>query len=183
MSLCVWLMSGCESMTTETTGTTDTTGTTETTGVEAQGRQALQQEATNVVAVGIKPAATEMAASGDVQVLFYIVNGTDTDIEYLPWGTPLEERITADIFTVKHEGGEALGYMGIMVKRAPPVAADYKVLKAGDQLEKLVNLSLLYPTTAAGTYEITLKEMLLQNNNDDFIKTLLVDPLVVVKRP
>jgi len=170
MSVCVWLMFGCESMTTETVD------------VEAQGRQALQQKDSTVV-VGIKPVPIELAESGDIQVLFYIANGTDDDVEYLPWGTPLEERITADIFTVKHDGGEALGYMGIMVKRAPPVAEDYKVLEAGSQLEKIVNLSLLYPTTASGTYEIALKEMLLQNKNDDFTKTVLVDPIVVLKRP
>ena len=95
-------------------------------------------------------------AAESVSLHFYIENQTDLPIRWLPWGTPLEERLTADCFDVT-VNDQQLDYIGIVVKRMAPTDADYIELAAGDKIEAEVDLSLSYDMAAAGEYTVQLK--------------------------
>lgn len=108
--------------------------------------------------VVISLAAVEpvVAADDSVEILFSIENFTEENFRVLPWGTPLEAVLSADIFDVVY-ADEALPYRGRVVKRAPPGEADYLDIAAGDKKEVTVNLSQAYDTRTAGSYQVQLK--------------------------
>lgn len=102
--------------------------------------------------VGIRKPAESVSSS---VVQFYINNDTATDANLLVWGTPLEKRLSADIFTVS-KNGVAMPYLGRMVKRGSPAAGDYTTINAGDSLETLIDIASYYDMSATGKYTVTL---------------------------
>ena len=90
------------------------------------------------------------------QFQYIIQNATGQSVRLLPWGTPLENRLTADNFDITYNG-VALPYLGIMAKRMAPVATDYITLGAGESMAVTVDLSRAYDTTNAGEYRVQLK--------------------------
>jgi hypothetical protein len=112
----------------------------------------------------------------------YIVqNGTEQPVRLLPWGTPLEDRLTADAFDVTFNGA-VLPYMGIMAKRMAPVAADYITLGAGESIEVTVDLSRAYDTASAGEYRVQLKTFGDAYHIESTEFTIASAPLVIERR-
>lgn len=142
---------------------------------------ALNREPVGKVSAGIRPLANPVLSAQPVGVLFYLNNGTDSPIEVLPWSTPMEQTLTADVFVVSRDG-EVLPYGGRVVKRAPPGPDDYLTLAAGEKRETVVNVSDGYNTTAAGEYTVVLKAPAFLSQTGSYIEPVLIEDTVVVSR-
>jgi len=142
---------------------------------------AVNKELAGKVSAGIRPVESSVAAEQPMEVLFYLSNGTDAAIEVLPWGTPLEQSLTADVFVVTKEG-EAMPYAGRVVKRPPPGPDDYLTLAAGEKRETLVDLSDGYDISAAGEYTVVLKTPVFVGQTETFIEPMVVEDTVIVSR-
>jgi len=90
------------------------------------------------------------------EVLFYLENVSERSIRLLPWNTPLEQELTANVFDISSEG-ESVQYQGILLKRAAPVESDYTTLDPGERCENVVDLSAAYDMSGVGTYLIRLR--------------------------
>lgn len=99
---------------------------------------------------------TQLRPGTDLKLIFSLKNLSDATVTVLPWGTPLEAVLSADIFDVAYKD-EILPYRGRMVKRGPPVESDYLELPSGATTQSTVNLSQAYDTRTAGTYKVRLK--------------------------
>jgi hypothetical protein len=76
---------------------------------------------------------------------------------FLPWGTPLEKRLTKNCIQITHNG-TPIPYIGILVKRIPPTEKDYVTLTINESLTGEINLQNDYKLTEKGTYKIQFKE-------------------------
>ncbi len=133
------------------------------------------------LSVGIWPIESQLQADDPMTVLFVLSNGTEESIEILPWGTPLESKLTADRFTVSVDG-QVIPYGGRIVKRAAPTSEDYLTIAVGEKKEAVVSLSDDYDVSAAGEYEIVLKELLFQDSQSSFLTPVIVEPMVTITR-
>lgn len=105
---------------------------------------------------GLRSVAEVINADDSARVLFYVENNSAESIKILPWQTPLEGELTADIFEITING-DTLQYQGIMIKRAAPTDADYITLAVGERREIVTSLSDSYDMSAAGQYLVTLR--------------------------
>ncbi len=133
------------------------------------------------VTAGIRPVENSLLAAQPMEVLYYLDNGTDTAVEVLPWGTPLEKTLTADVFVVTKEG-DVMPYGGRIVKRRPPGPDDYITLAAGERREAVVNLSDAYDSSATGEYTVVLKAGSFIGKADNFLEPIVVEDTVTVSR-
>ena len=157
-------------------------------GVEAQSKDAskeliavplLADDVTGMRA-GIRPVENIVSGDQPVQIVFYLSNDTDETVRVLPWGTPLERTLTADVFVVTFNE-DRLPYVGLMVKRAAPSADDYLALQAGEKVEMVVNLSSGYDMRGIGDYQIELELLYLQSADGE-LKAVIVEDTVSVSR-
>ncbi len=124
---------------------------------------------------------TWLQQGADLKLTFSVKNLSDDSVMVLPWGTPLEAVLSADIFEVLYKD-EILPYRGRVVKRAPPVDTDYLEIPSGGTTQSIVNLSQAYDTRTAGTYTVQLKTvdgLLRLYDQDAWIET---DPLVIERQ-
>ncbi len=105
------------------------------------------------LAVELSVIKNPLAASDSMELLFTLKNLTSATVQVLPWGTPLENELSAHLFQVS-VNGEVLQFQGRMVKRAAPKPADYIVLDAGNSISRRVNLSAAYDVSASGIYRV-----------------------------
>jgi len=145
------------------------------------GESVVNKELVGKVTAGIRPVENRLDAEQPLEVLFYLSNGTDTSVEVLPWGTPLEQDLTADVFVVSKEG-DAMPYGGRIVKRPPPGPDDYLTLAAGEKRETVVNLSDAYESSASGEYTVVLKTRSFLGKADNTIDPVVVEDTVIVSR-
>jgi len=115
------------------------------------------------LSVGIENVdAVELSASA---IRFYVINNSSDDARMLIWGTPFEQRLSADILLVSSQG-EVLPYLGRMVKRGEPTDEDYLIVPAGQRQDVLLDLSVSYGVSTEGEYKVKLK----LNKIDDVFK-------------
>ena len=81
-----------------------------------------------------------------------ITNPTSHSLRLLRWFTPLDG-VERSLFTVTRNG-EAVFYLGKMVKRAAPTDKDYLTLAAGESVTRDINLSEYYALSVSGSYEV-----------------------------
>lgn len=129
-------------------------------------------------------AVVDVIESGDrAEVLYYLENTSAQPIRFLPWNTPLEGELTADIFDITFDG-ESLQYQGIMIKRSAPVDSDYDTLAVGERREVVVDLSESYGMAAAGSYSVRLRtfgdEAILQIDGVD--AAIVSEPITIVRQ-
>ncbi|OED36074.1 hypothetical protein AB833_28740 [Chromatiales bacterium (ex Bugula neritina AB1)] len=103
--------------------------------------------------VELSPLKSRLKLDEPMELLFSLKNQTSEPAQILPWGTPLEDILSADIFTVIHSGKE-LSYTGRMVKRAKPQQSDYLSIAAGETVQQTVQLSEAYDVSEIGTYRV-----------------------------
>jgi hypothetical protein len=115
-----------------------------------------QKESAAGLQTGLRSVAEVINADESARVLFYIENNSADSIKILPWQTPLEGELTADIFDITLNG-DTLQYQGIMIKRAAPTDADYLTLSAGERREIVTSLSDSYDMSATGEYLVKLR--------------------------
>ena len=72
---------------------------------------------------GLRPVVETINPGDRAELLFFLENVSAQPVSLLPWNTPLEGELTADIFDVS-AGDVSLPYQGILIKRAAPTAAD-----------------------------------------------------------
>ncbi|MEE9327329.1 MAG: M35 family metallo-endopeptidase [Cocleimonas sp.] len=85
-----------------------------------------------------------------VQTTF--TNTSNKPIKILKWNTPLEGKFYAEIFTVKHENGKPIAYLGKLVKRHPATEDDFVTLKAKQSIVASLDLSKAYALSNVGRY-------------------------------
>jgi peptidyl-Lys metalloendopeptidase len=73
----------------------------------------------------------------------------------LRWQVPSEE-IEADILAITRDG-EAVPYLGPLVKRPAPTAADYVEIAAGEELTAVFDPTSVYDMNPAGQYSVAFK--------------------------
>ena len=147
---------------------------------DAAAAEANTVDVAGQLSAGIRPGENIVLSDLPVEILFYLSNNTDQPIEILPWATPLERPLTADVFVVTYNG-ETLPYVGRVVKRAAPSASDYITLQPGEKIESVVNLSQSYDMRSTGEYQITLGQLYLQNSEGE-VKSVIADSATKIAR-
>ena len=110
--------------------------------------------------VDVKPFRCEMSAPAEQQLshgvylTFTVINLTDHELQLLSWYTPFEGFLS-DLFIIKSDVGDPLGYNGMMVKRSTPSIEDYLILPAKDKVEITLDLTQAYALTQ-GEYTVQL---------------------------
>lgn len=131
---------------------------------------------------GLRSVAGVVSADERAEVLFFLENTGAQPIRILPWNTPLEGELTADIFDITIDG-ESLLYQGIMVKRAAPTDDDYMTLDPGERREVVIDLAESYPMAAQGSYRVRLRtfgdETTLQIDGVD--AAIVTEDLVIIR--
>jgi len=105
---------------------------------------------------GLRSVVEVIEPSDRAEVLFFLENISTSPVRILPWNTPLEGELTADIFDVS-VGDVSLQYQGIMIKRVAPTDDDYITIAVGERREVVIDLAESYDMTATGTYRIGLR--------------------------
>lgn len=108
---------------------------------------------TSSVSAGIRAETLTIGLDESFEVTFFVQNNTAEDVRLLIWNTPLEDWLSADVLTVMYDGNR-LAYQGRKVKRGSPSDKDYVLVKAGDSVEKRVDLGNSYPLAPSGDYVV-----------------------------
>jgi heat shock protein HslJ len=90
-----------------------------------------------------------------VTVKFTLTNISSEGLFVLKWFTPLEG-LAGDIFSVQRDGVD-LAYRGKLVKRGPPISADYVWIDAGGSISAEVDLAEGYDLSQAGQYTLQFR--------------------------
>jgi len=94
-----------------------------------------------------------------VPLKIILTNTGKQDLSVLTRNTPLDGLVT-DCLDVT-VNGKKVEYDGPIVKRAPPTASDYTLIKAGQSVEAEFVVSDAYDTSRPGTYKVKLKTPIL----------------------
>jgi peptidyl-Lys metalloendopeptidase len=108
------------------------------------------------VTVRVTPERQSLAKSDDVVVNVTVTNTGAVTQYLLKWQTP-SNAIEAPLFEVTRDG-LPVRYLGMQVKRAAPVAADYIALKPGASLSRRIELSALYDMGVTGAYSVRWRD-------------------------
>ncbi len=106
----------------------------------------------NNLSVSIAPADPATRADRDVAVDVVFTNTGDTPISVVKWFMPDGEP-EGDLFLLSRNG-EAVPYVGPIIKRAAPTAHDMITLQAGESVTRTAELSGLYDLSQSGVYTI-----------------------------
>lgn len=96
-------------------------------------------------------------AGESIELSMTVTNTGKKKYTFLPWGTPIENRLTGDCLLIKHNN-QILDYIGIMVKRIPPTKNDYVTLKNNETVSGKINILDGYNLNKVGVYTIQYKE-------------------------
>jgi peptidyl-Lys metalloendopeptidase len=110
------------------------------------------QAGNNGVAVSVAPEKASMGKNDDVVVKVTFTNTSGSPQYVLKSHTPFEG-VSAPVFEITRDG-QPVRYMGKLVKRAAPTAADYYLLKPGASYTVKVELSSLYDMATTGDYAV-----------------------------
>jgi peptidyl-Lys metalloendopeptidase len=97
-------------------------------------------------------APASKADFGSGKLAFTIENDSAAPLHVLRWQTPLEG-VDSDLFDVRLDG-QPVRYLGRLVKRPAPQAADYVELAPGEARTVEVDLSAYYDMRKSGQYEV-----------------------------
>lgn len=106
----------------------------------------------NGVVVSVAPEKTALGKRDDVVVKVTFTNTSSSPQYVLKSRTPFEE-IEAPLFEITRDG-RPVRYLGAIVKRGAPTAADYFLLKPGASYTAKVELSALYDMATTGDYVV-----------------------------
>lgn len=110
------------------------------------------QAGNNGVVVSVAPEKTSLGKSDDVVVKVTFTNTSGSPQYVLKSHTPFEG-VDAPLFEITRDG-QPVRYLGRIVKRAAPTAADYYLLKPGASYTVKVELSALYDMATTGDYAV-----------------------------
>jgi peptidyl-Lys metalloendopeptidase len=104
------------------------------------------------VTVSVTPERQNLAKTDNVVVNVTVTNATAATQYVLKWQAPFGA-IEAPLFEVTRDG-LPVRYLGMQVKRAAPVPADYIALKPGASRSVRIELSALYDMGVTGAYSV-----------------------------
>jgi peptidyl-Lys metalloendopeptidase len=107
------------------------------------------------IAVDISVDESWLDASEDVFVHVSFTNLGTKPAKLLKWYTAADG-IDENLFKVSRDGA-ALPYLGAHYKRPPPVIGDYLVLKAGETVTQVAELSGAYDFSKSGDYSVQFR--------------------------
>ena len=110
------------------------------------------QAETRGLSISLSSDAQTLSATQDVMVNVTMTNFSAEPVQVLRWYTPLQQASTG-LFKVTRNG-EAVDYVGALVKRGTPTAADYVTIAAGSSITRAVKVSDLYDFSATGVYTV-----------------------------
>lgn len=117
----------------------------------------------------IKLKQTEFKTDENIVVSFLVKNNSDENKKFCTWQTPLEGKITANIFEIEHQG-KVLEYQGIMIKRGEPQEKDSVSLAPKGLLEKEIVINQSYNLKGPGQYKIRFLGRPINGlSNSDFV--------------
>ncbi|MFK7863753.1 MAG: hypothetical protein AB8B95_05940 [Pseudohongiellaceae bacterium] len=98
----------------------------------------------------------KIAANGasNFNVELLIENASSKPLMLLPWGTPWEEQLARNIFTIS-VAGKKVEYKGPIIKRRAPESGDYVEIAPKEILAATLDLSRYYELRAAETAQVT----------------------------
>ncbi|MEO6688289.1 MAG: M35 family metallo-endopeptidase [Dokdonella sp.] len=97
-------------------------------------------------------ATNKSSDAGSGKLAFTVSNESSAPMHLLRWQTPLDG-VDSDMFDVQFNG-ESVSYIGRLVKRPAPQAADYIELKPGEARSVEVDLSSYYDMHQGGQYTV-----------------------------
>lgn len=100
-----------------------------------------------------------------VEMIFRITNQGAKPLWVLRWNTPLEG-LMGDCFEIQHDE-RPVNYLGRMVKRGMPEAAEYVLIPPGESREGRVDLRAAYQVEAPGTYSLIFDSLLFDVVDDE----------------
>jgi peptidyl-Lys metalloendopeptidase len=106
--------------------------------------------------VRVTPERQSLAKSDNVVVNVTVTNATAATQYLLKWQTPFGA-IEAPLFEVTRDG-QPVRYLGVQIKRAAPVPADYVALKPGASRSVRIELSALYDMAITGAYSVRWRD-------------------------
>jgi peptidyl-Lys metalloendopeptidase len=89
-------------------------------------------------------------------ILVTLTNDTTEPVNVLKWNTPLEEKLSANIFRVEHNQKESI-YSGRLIKRGQPKDEDYTLFESGESRTLTVYLPTYYQMLKEGNYTISYR--------------------------
>jgi peptidyl-Lys metalloendopeptidase len=107
--------------------------------------------------VRLSTAAPVLRGDVDVMVNVTVTNTTRSAINVLRWELPAQ-RHQSPLFRISRDG-QAVAYLGALVKRAEPTATDYVRIEPGTTLSYDVELTSGYDLAQSGTYTIEYTSM------------------------
>jgi len=107
------------------------------------------------VQVQLEPAQAFVPATDNVWMTVTFVNGGADPVTLTNWFVPGEE-LDGQMFDVARNG-QAVAYVGPLVKRGTPVSNDLIVLQPGEALSVRVDLSAFYDFSADGEYTVSYR--------------------------
>jgi peptidyl-Lys metalloendopeptidase len=113
------------------------------------------QAAPKGVTVTVEPEKHSLAHDEDVLVKVTITNTSSSPQYVLKSRTPFEG-VEAPLFDITRDG-DKVPYLGALIKRPAPTAADYYLLKPGASHTVRVELSSLYDMSVTGDYAISYR--------------------------
>jgi peptidyl-Lys metalloendopeptidase len=110
--------------------------------------------AASAAGLTVSVSAPTSVVIGDVDVMVNVTvsNPTSSAISVLRWELPGDARDAASFRILRN--GEPVTYMGRLIKRAAPTAADYYSIQPGATLNYTVELTGAYDLAKDGTYTI-----------------------------
>jgi peptidyl-Lys metalloendopeptidase len=107
------------------------------------------------LAATIEAAQAHYTPAEPVALTLRLSNMGAASVWVLRWQLPSDE-IDADILQVTRDG-QAVPYIGPLVKRPAPVAQDWVEIRAGDELAAAFDPSAVYDMRGQGQYAVTFK--------------------------
>lgn len=114
---------------------------------------------TDMLTASIKAIGSSESQISNTSLTFFLSNNTEADKKLLIWNTPIENPLSADIFSVQFDG-KKLKYQGRMIKRGSPQPEHFRVVEVGETLESVVDLSNYYDMSVSGSYTVSLDPVL-----------------------
>ena len=107
------------------------------------------------LAGNMEVAQNRFAPDEPVALTLHLANRGDAGVWVLRWQVP-SERIEADMLSVTRNG-EPVEYLGRLIKRPAPTAADYVEIAAGEELAITFDPTAAYDMAPQGQYTVTFK--------------------------
>lgn len=104
---------------------------------------------------------------GHVVITATLKNTSTDPLTFLPWGTPFESKVTAPFLEIYSEAPNEEGnvpYIGMMLKRAAPVADDYINLGPGRSIKNRLDVTESYRFCKDRSYMMTYAGPLFQHD-------------------